>query len=199
MIKAVLFDYGGVLSPGGKNFKGSLARMLGVSPDNLGIEDLREGLWSGELSTDEFFAELSRRQGRTILSTDFLKASGILEAHPEVYSLADKIRKAGLKTAILSNMYKTSADLLRAGGHYDNFDPVILSFEEGLSKPDDAIYELALKRLGCQADEVVFIDDQERFLKPARRRGIHVIQAVSPEQVISDVKKILKQQNGLEL
>ncbi len=199
MIKAVLFDYGGVLSPGGKNFRGSLAAMLGVDQDALNIDDLRNQLWNGQISTESFFAKLSERQGRPVLVEDFLVASQIMEKYDLVYNLAQDIRQAGLKTAILSNMYKTSAVALRASGNYDNFDPVILSFQEGMAKPDLAIYHLACQKLGCQPQEILFIDDQERFLLPAQQLGFHVIQAKQEEQIVADTKALLLKENSLKL
>ena len=109
------------------------------------------------------------------------------------------IRGHGIQTGILSNMYGSSADLLRAGGHYDGFDPIVLSYQEGLAKPDPVFYQIALDKLGLQADQILFIDDQKRFIEAAQKLGFQTIQANSEDQIVADTQRILKEQNGLDL
>lgn len=199
MIKAVLFDYGGVLSPGGKSFRGSVAKVLEVRPEEVMTNELGNKLWAGEIDPDQFFIELSRLHGKTITTEEFLDTSGILDRNNQVYGLVNKLRKQGIKTGILSNMYGSSADLLRAGGYYDGFEPIVLSYQEKLSKPDPAFYQIAIDKLGLPAHEILFIDDQERFLAPARQMGMHTIRAVSEDQIVADARALIKQQNGIEL
>ena len=45
-------------------------------------------------------------------------------------------------------------------------------------KPDAAIFEHALERLGASAAETVFVDDQARYLDGARALGIATAQIV---------------------
>jgi putative hydrolase of the HAD superfamily len=54
--------------------------------------------------------------------------------------------------------------------HY--FDPIVLSREVGIEKPDNKIFELALEMASVQASEVAFIDDQPSYLKGAYDTGI---------------------------
>ncbi len=46
---------------------------------------------------------------------------------------------------------------------------------EGLRKPDKAIYDLTLKRLGVAAKEAIFLDDLGGNLRPAREMGMQTI------------------------
>lgn len=199
MIKAVLFDYGGVLSPGGKSFKSAAAKLLGVQPEEVMTSEIGNKLWSGQIDSDQFFAELSRLHNTEITTEQFLHESGILDRNNQVYQLAVKLREHGIKTGMLSNMYGSSADLLRASGNYDGFDPVVLSYQENLAKPDPAFYELAIDKVGFKPEEILFIDDQERFLAPARQMGMYTIRADSEQQIVQDTKELFKQVNGLEL
>lgn len=199
MIKAVLFDYGGVLSPGGKSFKVAAAELLNIHPDEVQTESLGRKLWTGEIDSDQFFSELSQLHGKQITTQEFLRHSAILNRNEAVYKIAEDLRAKGIKTAILSNMYGSSADLLRAGGYYQGFEPIILSYQEGLSKPDPAFYEIAIKELGCQPEEILFIDDQVRFIGPAQQLGLQTITAVSEDQIVADIRRLLKVQNGIEL
>ena len=51
------------------------------------------------------------------------------------------------------------------------FDQVIDSSEEGMRKPESAIYELMENRLNLPPESLLFIDDLGVNLKPARARG----------------------------
>jgi soluble epoxide hydrolase / lipid-phosphate phosphatase len=55
------------------------------------------------------------------------------------------------------------------------FDHFISSSEIGLRKPNPEIFKLALERIGCRADEVVFLDDIGNNLKAASKLGIRCV------------------------
>lgn len=162
-------------------------------------ESIGTKLWDGQITAQQFFAELSKQHGKTITAEEFLEESGILDKNNQVYKLAIDLRTHNIRTGMLSNMYGSSADLLRASGNYDGFDPIVLSFQEGVSKPDPAFYKIALDKLGLKPEEILFIDDQERFLVTARELGIQTIKADSEAQIVTDTKAIIKQQNGINL
>jgi FMN phosphatase YigB (HAD superfamily) len=52
---------------------------------------------------------------------------------------------------------------------------VIDSSEVGLRKPDPAIYELLLERLGLPGHEVAYVDDWEDNLAPAAALGMRTV------------------------
>ncbi|HMH70396.1 MAG TPA: HAD-IA family hydrolase, partial [Candidatus Saccharimonadales bacterium] len=80
----------------------------------------------------------------------------------------------------------------RLGGGYDRFDFHVKSCEVGYAKPELEIYEIAMKHLkGLKPEEVVFTDDRERFLVPARAMGMQAILATSSHQVIRDIHRLL--------
>ncbi len=58
------------------------------------------------------------------------------------------------------------------------FDGVIVSGREGLTKPDARIFELFLSRYGLRAEEVLFVDDSERNILAARALGMQAIHFV---------------------
>lgn len=203
MIKAVLFDYGGVLSESGKvgGIPEVLGKLYGVDPQQIRIADLHEKLLLGEIAVDDFFAELNRRYGqsRELDAATFTANNQAFAVRcQQVYDMVAKLRAAGIKTGILSNVYQISGDQLRAAGCYNGFDPVLLSCEVHLAKPDPAVYRLALERLGLSANEVLFIDDQQRLMPP-ESLGIHTILAVSPQQIEDDIRAIIQKENNLTL
>ncbi|MEI7682759.1 MAG: HAD family phosphatase [Candidatus Saccharibacteria bacterium] len=199
MIKAVLFDYGGVLSPGGKTISGVYSKLLGIPEDQVDLKGLHSEFRRGDISAEDFFIELSRLYGKPVTAEKFVEYSDIFVKNQKVYILADSLRLHGIKTGILSNVYQLSADILSKDGYYTNFDPILLSSETGLAKPDPEFYKLAIKRLGVKAEEILFIDDQEKCLPPARSLGMHIIRADSEDQIVADTKTLIQKENGLDL
>ncbi len=53
------------------------------------------------------------------------------------------------------------------------FDAIVLSFEAGVTKPDEKIYRIALRNLKVKPEEVLFVgDDFENDVKVPRRVGM---------------------------
>lgn len=128
-----------------------------------------------------------------------LANAGVFVPSPQVYELAAQLRAKGIRTGILSNMFALAADKLRKEGLYNGFDPVVLSCDEHVAKPDPLFYDYAVQKLGVKPEEVIFIDDQERFRPPAELVGMHFVLAESPEQVVADVKSLLFEYDALRL
>jgi len=204
MIKAVLFDYGGVLTESGKvgGIQRALGKVYGIDPASIEMADLHYRYIRGLMTEAQFFAELNHRYAKDVPATRELfeaENSGFFAKCQPVYDLAARLRATGLKTGILSNIYPMSAKSLRAQGFYDRFDPVVLSCEEHVAKPELAIFETALKRLDLPGNEVLFIDDQERFREPAEALGLRFIVAESPQQIVDDVTALIKKENNLTI
>ena len=54
-------------------------------------------------------------------------------------------------------------------------------------KPDPAIFHLTLQKLGFEASESIFIDDNPRHVEAAAQLGIHAIQFESAQQLKDDL------------
>src|SRR5688572_6060342 len=109
MIKAVLFDYGGVLTEGGKT--GSLPRLFaavyGIDPAE--VENDREIIASAQLGVttcEEFLAAMNERHPDAVRATreSYLAASDLFAKCNPVYDLAVRLRGHGIATGILSNI-----------------------------------------------------------------------------------------------
>lgn len=70
------------------------------------------------------------------------------------------------------------------------FDGRLVSGEEKTRKPYLEIYELLLQRFNIKADTAIYIDDNERNLKPPREMGIHTILFKSPAQLEEELKEL---------
>jgi putative hydrolase of the HAD superfamily len=69
------------------------------------------------------------------------------------------LRRAGLRTGVVSNADGRAASLLRGAGLADQLEVIVDSHEEGVEKPHPEIFRRALQRLGVRAEESLFVGD----------------------------------------
>lgn len=100
-----------------------------------------------------------------------------------------KIRKAGFKTFILSNMGIDIATVLREYLGEENFNDIIFSSEVHMIKPNPDIYDYAVKRFGIKPENSLFVDDREINLKPFKTLGGNVFQ-FNPKDIEGSVQKL---------
>jgi len=95
--------------------------------------------------------------------------------HPDTVPFLEALRAAGVRTAFVSNCAANTRPMLDALGLSALVDELVLSCEVGAAKPEPAIYRIALDRLGVEAGQAVFIDDQQVFCDGARQQGIAAV------------------------
>ena len=73
------------------------------------------------------------------------------------------------------------------------FEVVVDSAFVGMRKPDPAIYELTLERLGggLRAGDCVFVDDVEVNCEAARSLGMLAVHFVDSEQALAELDRVL--------
>ena len=91
---------------------------------------------------------------------------------------ADVLREASRHAGVgvVANQYRTVRDLLRREGLDGLFRILVISEEAGVSKPNPAIFERALREAGCKPQEAVMVGDRIDFdVEPARALGFHTV------------------------
>lgn len=82
----------------------------------------------------------------------------VLDAYPEVSELLDTLKRAGLKTAILSNGSPAMlASAVDTAGIRESLTEVISIEEVGIYKPAPSVYQLAVDALGIRREHICFI------------------------------------------
>jgi putative hydrolase of the HAD superfamily len=100
----------------------------------------------------------------------------------------ENLRSAVIKTAILSNMPSDMVAYVRQNFTWlKHFDHLIFSADVRRIKPEPAIFEYSLNELKAPASEVLFIDDRDLNLAPARAIGIRGIRFQSVHQFRKDL------------
>jgi HAD superfamily hydrolase (TIGR01509 family) len=107
-----------------------------------------------------------------------------------MFSLASRLRRAGCKTAILSNTEMPVVEIINKQ-KYDAFDVTVLSCLEGTAKPGRKIYDLTLDRLGIPAGQTLFIDDKPENIDGAKQVGLQTILFRNTENFKKDIAGFL--------
>jgi epoxide hydrolase-like predicted phosphatase len=152
--------YGAVLRRWVEPLPGETSPIHQLERGELALEDF-EQLLSAALS-----GEGSLVEARGLVST-MLADLAIYE--DSMTSMVTRAHAAGIRTGLLSNSWGNEYD--RSDWH-EMFDVVVISGEVGMRKPEPAIFELAVRRLGIPADACVFIDDMEPNILAAERAGL---------------------------
>lgn len=148
----------------------------------------------GEITETECWEELRLNYGLNIpdnVSDEFKQWRGLIK-NDDIVALIHEAKANGLQVALLTNVIEPTYNVLSGAGYYDYFDVVIASCKVGVAKPQDEIYQYALNQLNTTAQQSVFIDDRQNNLDPAVRMGFTTILARSPDQIITDVSKYIK-------
>lgn len=193
-IRAVLFDYAGVMTEDMRPVVAGLAAASGAPTHELA--DLLLGDYDvdgsahpwhrmerGELTMVDLVAwgrEQGAARGWNLDLGALMTAFMSLPIRPEMVERARTLRQNGYRTALLTNNARELAELWRAKMPTDEiFDVVIDSSDVGLRKPDPAIYLLTLERLGVDRDEAVMLDDMDGNVAAARALGMRGIRVES--------------------
>ncbi len=80
------------------------------------------------------------------------------------------------KLGIIANQSEGTEERLVQFGIREYFDVIVSSAEEGVSKPDKRIFELALQRADCTAEEACMVGDRlDNDIVPAAELGMSTV------------------------
>ena len=101
-----------------------------------------------------------------------------------------KLKGAGYLVYGLSNWSAETFPITRRKhDFFDLFDGFIISGEVNLVKPDPAIFNLLLQRIGGEAHECLLIDDAPANVEAAQKLGFQTILFTSPDQLQIELQK----------
>ena len=211
MLRAVLFDFGGViLSSPFDAFaryerenglpRGLIRELNSTNPDTNAWARLeRSEVDLGQFA--ELFEDEARAAGHEV---DGRAVLGLLggEVRPAMVEALRRCKER-LLTGLLTNNFVSGArgqegaaedPTGRAGKIAEImglFDVVVESSKVGVRKPDPRFYEVACEMLGIAPAEAVFLDDLGVNLKPARAMGMTTIKVVDPDDAIAELEEVV--------
>lgn len=196
MIKAIIFDLGGVVfSSDGGTYEGRerLADLIGADKEEMHKLwfSKKEALLTGKIKEDEYLKEIINNL-RLSIDVDELKEKirGLNKIDEEMLSLIKDLRKKYDVAAINNEIMEWNEYRIQKFRLNDYFTAIISSCDVGVAKPEKKIYLIALKKLNVLPSETIFIDDREENLIAPRDLGMRVIEFKNREQLINELKKL---------
>jgi len=211
-IRAVLFDFGGVITASPfdafRRFEqrralptGFLQNINRTNPDNNAWARFERGELSPE-KFDQAFALESRSAGHEVRGLDVV-ALVYGSVRPRMIDAVTRCRGQFITACLTNNFQHGGANAMSPDAARTRewesalalFDEVIESSRVGVRKPEKAFFEYACEKLSIEPAEAVFLDDLGTNLKPARTMGMHTIKVTDPDIALAELGSIL----GIEL
>ncbi len=177
-LNAVIFDFGGVLArTRSQHLRQTWEQRLGLRSGEaselvFGGESGRAAQ-HGWISDTEHWAFIQRRLGLDDATLaqfrqDFFAEDGI---DTDLLAYIDRVRTE-YQAGLLSNATSSARRFFKESGIAAHFDAITISGEEGVMKPDERIYRIALARLNVEPNEAIFVDDFSENVVAARALGM---------------------------
>jgi putative hydrolase of the HAD superfamily len=180
-VRAVIFDFGGVLC-----FHPDDARWRRAAETaGLPVSEFMSAFWAHRIPYDAGMVEPAD-YWRRVLGPAFQESSlpELVRREIELWNQYDarvlawagQLRAAGYRTAILSNLPRPLGEELRATpGFLDHFDHHTFSYELRKVKPQPEIYLNAIRGVGVEPSEALFLDDKTENVEGARAVGLQAV------------------------
>ena len=183
MIKAIIFDFDGLIV----DTEGPIFEVWQRIYREHGHELPREqwltiiGTASGSFDP---VADLGRRLGETLDAAEFnalehlyyREATTAQRLLPGVDRYLADARELGMRTAIASSSSRRwvmeHLDRFRI---HEHFDAIVCREDVEQTKPDPALYRVALKRLGARPEEGIALEDSSNGIRAAKAAGLFCV------------------------
>ena len=202
MIRAVLWDFGGVILTSPFEAFAAYERQLGlpegfirrvntVNPDSNAWARLERS----ELDVVGFAAAFESEARDLGGELDGGQIVGLLAGaiRPQMVAALKRLRGSYRLACLTNNVANGDGGDRRPEvvEVMELFDLVVESSKVGVRKPERRFYELACEQLGVEPAECVFLDDLGVNLKPAREMGMTTIKVEDPDVALADLEQVL--------
>lgn len=178
-IKAVVFDYGGVMT---KVVNKKIVKEYIRDTLKLTDEEMNNVIYEFKKSKEPesvFYPKIAKKKN-VILDKDWyegLEKRYVLSIilNEEMVQIVNDLKKNGYVVGMLSNIEKKQSEMVDELGHYKYFNPIILSCDINVSKPNKKAYDILIQRIDLKPDEILFIDDRIENVNAAKEDSIDAI------------------------
>ncbi len=205
-IRAVISDFGGVLTTPLVESFAAYQRHSGISPRELGeamaritertgVHPLHE-LERGRITEEAFLRQIESELGGDTTLREFREVYfEALNPNAEMIEAMRDCRRRGYRMALLTNNVREWEARWRSllPDIDEIFELVVDSAFVGMRKPEPEIYELTLERLGdgLRPEECVFVDDVDVNCDAARELGMRAVQFHDTEQALAELRSAI--------
>lgn len=192
----IIFDLGGVLIDWNPHRLYAPYFNSSAEIDQF-LHEINFAAWNAHQDAGRPFAE-----GVAALSAEFPHYADLIQAYHEHWeqsvpgpiegtvSILKHLKQAGHPLYALTNFSTETFPIMRRRYSFLKlFEYILVSGEVGLIKPNPAIYQLMLKKIGRPAEECLFIDDSAANVATAHQLGFDTIRFQSPGQLHDELRQ----------
>lgn len=184
MIKAIVFDFGGVIVPG--VILQFVKRFKTTDPRYILFKEASHKWDLGMMTVDEFYHVLSQITGmskKSVIATFYDDAVLYTEVVDIVKALKQRYKIVLFSDNFAHNLYR----YLDKFKLRDLFDVIVISSEHKVKKPDPQFFSIMLSLAQVKKDEAIFIDDTQMNVDGGEKLGITSFLYTTPEKLRSDL------------
>jgi putative hydrolase of the HAD superfamily len=182
MIKQIWFDFGNVFIPIFPERTEEALKGCGVQFTAEDIQRINEGFEVGDITSAQFFQEISSSCKHLQSSSAIVHAwNKLLGEMTDPTLFLKKLGKL-YDLCLVSNTNEAHIKHIRKqAGPYlwksfvEKFEALFLSYEIGHRKPDASYFNYVLEHMNAQPEEVLFIDDSPANIEAAEALGINAL------------------------
>jgi len=106
-------------------------------------------------------------------------------------ALLEELRRAGTRLLALTNWSSETFPVARdTFGFLEHFEGIVVSGEEGVGKPDPALFQILLERYALVPHQTVFIDDSAANVSAAAELGLVALRFSDPGRLRADLSRL---------
>lgn len=195
-IKYIVYDYGGVISKKqNKELVHKMCKILNIPAQQffLFYAKKRKDYDSALIDAKTYWSKTIQLMDGQIELKDMDKLieydiKSWLDINQETIEYIKSI-KDKVKLVLLSNMTFEVLEEIKNLYWIHYFGTKIFSCEEKVSKPDDKIYNICIKKVNVEPQHILFIDDSKVNLNAAQKMGINILKFTDCENMKNIIEK----------
>jgi putative hydrolase of the HAD superfamily len=194
MYKAIIFDLGRVLvnfdfTRGYRNLQPYCPYDVAEIPSRLRKTRLVEDFETGLVEPRNFVRQFGEILGFQVEYAPFCEIWSSIFAETLVPDSLLETLAARYRLVMLSNTNAIHFEMIRANYRLvRHFHELVLSYEVKAMKPRREIFEAAVARAGCRAEECFYTDDIPEFIAAAKTVGIDAAQFTGAERLMEELR-----------
>ena len=196
MIKAILFDFDGVLTvdkTGSRSVLNYISKVTGIPFDTLKTEYYKynERLLNGQLTHREIWSSFCKNLGRDIEYSVLIDSFRHTPLDGEILDLVKELKAYYKIGMVTDNKCDRIDEILSYYKLRDLFDTVSVSAEYKSGKESPYIFHKTAEKLSVSAENCIFIDNTAKSLIAAEQIGMKTILFDDEHRSINELKKQL--------
>lgn len=198
MIKAIVFDYGGVVEVEEGDLIQEIADYLQITKEDWHrvYYSLNHLCNTGKNSWQEVLALVCKKFSASDIQISHIhkmieEKKKTKKVNLELVEIIKDLKNRNYKIALLSNNSVKLRQKLIDQNIIDLFNEIIISGEVGCQKPCPEIFEILFKKLGVNNDELIFVDNAEKSLEKAEEIGFILLLYINNEKLKEELFEML--------